>query len=193
MGSGSANAELNARRARRARRSSPRPSAVNSVSAKAVGHMSPSSRFAWSLKPSVAYLDLNFCALWKKQTTLPSLAYAGIPYQVLGARAGALAVTMAWSRSAIARSGSGISAIFASTSLSPSCRARAAAFGSRARSRIAARSSAVNPFFAGFLSAMAAHLRCRRSVRRASEVGGAPPGRRAGRRSIGSRCTWWAR
>src|SRR5713226_1514400 len=56
--------------------------AVNSVSAKAVGHMAPSSRFAVSLKPSVAYLVLNFCALWKKQTTLPSLAYAGIPYQV---------------------------------------------------------------------------------------------------------------
>src|SRR5262249_15176487 len=30
---------------------------------------------------------LNFCALWKKQTTSPSLAYAGIPYQVLGERA----------------------------------------------------------------------------------------------------------
>ena len=43
--------------------------------------MAPSSRFALSLKPNVAYLDLNFCALWKKQTTLPSLAYAGIPYR----------------------------------------------------------------------------------------------------------------
>jgi hypothetical protein len=42
---------------------------------------------------------LNFCALWKKQTTLPSLAYAGIPYQSLGARAGALALMIAWSRS----------------------------------------------------------------------------------------------
>src|SRR5437870_2488392 len=82
--------------------------------------MAPSSRFALSLKPRVAYLDLNFCALWKKQTTLPSWAYAGIPYQVLGARAGALALTMAWSRSAMARSDSGISAIFASTSLCPS-------------------------------------------------------------------------
>ena len=48
--------------------------AVSSFSAKEVGHMAPSSRFALSLKPSVAYLDLNFCALWKKQTTLPSLA-----------------------------------------------------------------------------------------------------------------------
>ena len=48
-----------------------------------------SSRFASSLKPNVAYLDLNFCALWKKQTTLPSLAYACIPYQVFGERAGA--------------------------------------------------------------------------------------------------------
>jgi Phosphotransferase enzyme family len=48
--------------------------AVNSVSAKAVGHMAPSSRFATSLKPKVAYRDLNLSALWKKQTTLPSLA-----------------------------------------------------------------------------------------------------------------------
>src|SRR3989475_12653004 len=65
--------------------------AVNSFSAKATGHRAPSSRFAASLKPSVAYLVLNFCAHWKKQTTLPSLAYAGIPYQSLGERAGALA------------------------------------------------------------------------------------------------------
>jgi len=36
--------------------------------------MAPSSRFALSLKPNVAYLVLNFCALWKRQTTLPSLA-----------------------------------------------------------------------------------------------------------------------
>ena len=105
--------------------------------------MAPSSRFALSLKPSVAYLVLNFCALWKKQTTLPSLAYAGMPYQVLGERAGAVALTIAWSRLAIARSGSGISAIFPRTSLSPS--ALPAAFSSRARSFIAARSSSVNP------------------------------------------------
>src|SRR5229473_1319630 len=94
--------------------------AVNSVSAKAVGHMAPSSRFALSLKPSVAYLVLNFCALWKKQTTWLSLAYAGIPYQSLGERAGALALMIAWSRSPMARSGPGIVAIFASTALSPS-------------------------------------------------------------------------
>jgi hypothetical protein len=31
--------------------------------------MAPSSRFAWSLKPSVAYLVLNFCALWKKRVS----------------------------------------------------------------------------------------------------------------------------
>src|SRR5438034_2843082 len=72
--------------------------AVNSVRAKATGHRAPSSRFAASLKPNVAYLELNFCALWKKQTTLPSLAYAGIPYQVFGERAGALALMRAWSR-----------------------------------------------------------------------------------------------
>src|SRR6266508_2901337 len=124
--------------------------AVSPFSAKEVGHMAPSSRFALSLKPNVAYLVLNFCALWKKQTTLPSFAYAGIPYQVLGERAGALALMMAWSRSAMARSGSGISAIFASTSLSPSTLPargprRAAAFSSWARSLIAARSSSVNP------------------------------------------------
>ena len=103
-----------------------------------------------SLKPNVAYLALNFCALWKKQTTLPSLAYAGIPYQVFGERAGALALTIAWSRSAMARSGSGISAIFASTSPSPSALSarglrRPSAFSSWARSFIAARSSSVNP------------------------------------------------
>ena len=69
---------------------------VNFFSANAVGHMAPSSRFAWSLKPNVAYLALNLCAPWKKQTTLPSLAYAGIPYQVLGERGGALAWMMAW-------------------------------------------------------------------------------------------------
>lgn len=95
------------------------PAAVNSVSAKAVGHRGPSSRFAASLKPNVAYLVLNFCALWKKQTTLPSLAYVGIPYQSFGERTGALAWMIAWSRSAKVRSDSGISAIFASTALFP--------------------------------------------------------------------------
>src|SRR6266540_2884685 len=124
--------------------------AVNSVRAKAVGHMAPSSRFALSLKPNVAYLVLNFCALWKKHTTLPSLAYAGIPYQSLGERAGALALMTAWSRLPMVRSGSRISAIFASTALSPSALSargprRAAAFSSWARSFIATRSSSVNP------------------------------------------------
>ena len=37
-----------------------------------VDHMAPSSRFALSLKPSVAYLPLNLYAPWKKQMTLPS-------------------------------------------------------------------------------------------------------------------------
>ncbi len=32
--------------------------------------MSPSSSAALSLKPSVEYLVLNLCALWKKQTTI---------------------------------------------------------------------------------------------------------------------------
>src|SRR5260370_4569665 len=106
--------------------------------------------------------------------TLPSLAYAGIPYQSLGERAGALALMTVWSRSPMARSDSGISAIFASTALSPSplsARAarRADAFSSWWRSFIAARSSSVHPsdvlaiavlladfcgsFIAGFLSA----------------------------------------
>ena len=57
--------------------------------------MAPSSRFAWSLNPKVAYLDLNLSALWKKQTTLSPFAYAGIPYHVFGMRAGALALTIA--------------------------------------------------------------------------------------------------
>jgi hypothetical protein len=39
--------------------------AVSSVSAKEVGHMVPSSRFAVSLKPNVAYLELNFDAAVK--------------------------------------------------------------------------------------------------------------------------------
>src|SRR5688500_4167546 len=106
--------------------------------------MAPSSRFASSLQPNVAYLDLNLCALWKKQTTLPSLAYAGIPYQVFGERSGALALTIAWRRLAMARSRAGISAIAASTALS-SFAPRASAFSSWARAFAAARSSAVNP------------------------------------------------
>src|SRR5207302_5141485 len=125
--------------------------AVNSFSAKAVGHMVPSSSFALSLKPKVAYLVLNFCALWKKQTTLPSLAYAGIPYQVVGERAGALDLMTAWSRLAMARSGSGISPIFASRSLSPSA-LRAATFCSSTRSFIAARSSSENPSYLFFFA-----------------------------------------
>src|SRR5688500_1020740 len=142
--------------------------------------MAPSSRFAASLKPNVAYLDLNLCALWKKQTTLPSLAYAGIPYQVFGERAGALALMIAWSRLPRARSGPGMAAIAASTALAPSALSargprRSAAFSSWARPFIAARSSSVNPlavlpiavvllpdfcvpFFAGFLLAIAKHL-----------------------------------
>src|SRR3989449_1775450 len=123
--------------------------AVNSFRAKTTGHMAPSSRFAASLKPSVAYLVLNFCAGWKKQTTSPSLAYAGIPYQVLGARPGAMALMIAWSRLAMARSGSRISAIFASRALAPSALSArgprpADAFRSWRYSFIAARSSSVN-------------------------------------------------
>jgi MFS family permease len=69
--------------------------AVRSFSAQEVGHIAPLSRFALSLKPNVAYLALNLSALWKKQRTLPSLAYAGIPYQVLGMRSGAASLIRA--------------------------------------------------------------------------------------------------
>src|SRR6266568_4943840 len=124
--------------------------------------MLPSSRFALSLKPNVAYLVLNFAAAWKKQTTLSSLAYAGIPYQSLGERVGELSLMIAWSCLAMVRSGSRISAIFASTALSPS---PLPAFISCTRSLIAPRSSSVNallvavglladcflPFCAGFM------------------------------------------
>src|SRR2546425_384226 len=119
--------------------------AVNAFSAKAVGHMAPSSRFALSLKPNVAYLVLNFWAVWKKQTTLPSLpamAYAGIPYQSLGERAGTLSLMIEWSRLPMVRSGSCISAIFASTAPSPS---PLSALSSWIRSLIAPCSSSVNP------------------------------------------------
>src|SRR5688500_12064731 len=135
--------------------------------------MAPASMFAVSSKPNVAYLDLNLAALLKKQTTLPSLAYAGIPYQVFGQRSGAAAVMIAWSRLAIARSLPFISAIAARRSRSPSALflfSRASAFNSWARAFIAARSSAVNPFvavvpladpcvfFADLVSAIVKHL-----------------------------------
>jgi len=42
--------------------------------ANATGQKVPASRCALSLKPSVEYLVLNFDALWKKQTMLPSFA-----------------------------------------------------------------------------------------------------------------------
>src|SRR5262245_63378069 len=69
--------------------------AVNFVSAKAVGHIAPSSGLAASLNPRVAYLALNLSAFWKKQTFLPSLAYAGIPYQALAGCLGALPLMIA--------------------------------------------------------------------------------------------------
>src|SRR5919202_4676656 len=116
---------------------------------------------------------------------------------------------MAWSRSARSRSGAGIAAIFASTapsSLSPPARDRVAALSSWARSRIAARSSSVNPlealplavvlaadfrvaFLAGFFSAMvsadATRARkdvscCDGRVARARSVRSGPALRRSG-------------
>src|SRR5918993_4539832 len=79
-----------------------------------------------------------------------------MPYQVLGMSCGAAAVTIAWIRSAITRSDSGISLTLASRSASPAARsllARAAALSSLARSFIAACSAAVNPLagLAGFV------------------------------------------
>jgi uncharacterized membrane protein YedE/YeeE len=72
----------------------------------------------------------------------------------------------------MARSGCGISATFASRAFSPSA-LRASAFSSWARSLIAARSSAVNPwdfladfvvpFFAGFFSAICESTSVRRT------------------------------
>jgi len=48
--------------------------AVSSLIANATGHIEPSSSLAESLKPKVEYRALNFCAPWKKHTTLPSRA-----------------------------------------------------------------------------------------------------------------------
>src|SRR5207245_1549347 len=91
--------------------------------------MEPSSSFALSLKPNIAYLSLNLPALRKKQTTLPSFAYAGIPYQVFGESSGAAALMSSWSRFAMARSRGDIAAIAVRTALSPS----AVSFSSRVR------------------------------------------------------------
>jgi hypothetical protein len=105
--------------------------------------MEPASSFALSLKPSIAYLSLNFPASRKKTTTLPSFAYAGIPYQVFGESSGAAALTSSWTRLATARSCGDIEAIAERTALSPS----SLLFSSRARALIAAFSSAENPSF----------------------------------------------
>src|SRR3981081_4411419 len=72
------------------------------------------------------------------------MAYAGIPYHVFGVRAGAAAVISAWTFLAMARSGSCILAIAASSSVFPSALA-ASALSSRTRSRAAAFSSGLNP------------------------------------------------
>src|SRR5947209_7206561 len=121
--------------------------------------MSPTSRLALSVNPSVAYRALNLPALWKKQTTLPSLAYAGIPYQVFGASCGAVDVMILWRRSAILRSLGGISEILARQSAS-ACALVPLAFRSLASSFIAAVSSAVKTvepaLREGFLSGISA-------------------------------------
>jgi hypothetical protein len=66
-------------------------SPVHPASANGVGHIAPSPRAGWPLNPSVAYRTLNLSSLWKKPTTFPPLAYTGIPYNVLGTRAGVTA------------------------------------------------------------------------------------------------------
>src|SRR5439155_17685089 len=71
------------------------------------------------------------------------LEYPGIPYQSFGERLGALALTIAWTRFAMARSESAISAIFASRALASSS-LLAADFRSLTSSFIAARSSSVS-------------------------------------------------
>src|SRR5215831_11665679 len=76
-------------------------------------------------------------------------------------RVGAVAVTMAWIRSAIARSAACILAIASSTSRSPSALllfARSSAFSSLARALIAARSSTVNPLADFVFASAIAHL-----------------------------------
>jgi hypothetical protein len=105
--------------------------------------MAPSSRFAASSKPSVAYLVLNFWASLNQQSILSSFVYAVIPYQSFGSIGGALALMIAWSRLAMGRSDPDIVAIFSSSAFSLST-LPAAAFSSLARSFIAAFSSGVN-------------------------------------------------
>src|SRR5437588_9731264 len=75
--------------------------------------------------------------------TLPFLAYAGIPYHVLGVSCGAVEAMSLWSRSAIVRSDGGMSAILARHSASASA-LLPLAFRSLISSFMAAFSSAVN-------------------------------------------------
>src|SRR5690606_16409585 len=85
-----------------------------------------------------------------------------MPYHVLDASSGALALTISWMRSARVRSGSGISAIFSSRSLSPSALPFFSRFSSAARSFIAAFSSPVKPpdSFATFFALIEFSLLC---------------------------------
>jgi hypothetical protein len=94
---------------------------------------------------------LELLRAWKKQPRCRPWHKQAFRTTVSATSPGALALMMAWTRSAMLRSDGDISAIFASTALSSltgPARARrpAVAFSSAARSRIAARSSAVNPF-----------------------------------------------
>jgi len=75
--------------------------------------MAPSSRFAVSLKPNVVYPRLTSAHL-EEADDLAVLGIRGHPAPEFRRRAGALALTTAWSRSTMERSDSGSSAIFAS-------------------------------------------------------------------------------
>lgn len=81
---------------------------------------------------------------------MPSLEYAGIPYQVFGSSCGAVEVIILWSRSAISRSGGAISAILARQAAAASA-LLPPAFRSLTNSFIAAFSSAVNAMEAALL------------------------------------------
>lgn len=69
-----------------------------------MGHISPSSSVASSVKPMIAYRESNLLSAWKKQTMSFPYASAGIPYQVLGSSSGATHVAIAPTHAVILRS-----------------------------------------------------------------------------------------
>ncbi len=81
-----------------------------------IGRTSSGAGFASCVRPRV----MDFLSARKKKTVLPSLAYAGMPYQTVGRSAGALRRMSACRRSPISRKCSGMAAIFASVASPPS-------------------------------------------------------------------------